>query len=46
MAVTMNKDNVRSLVGSELGSRRIGGQGFRRVLAAVLLVAAFKLLFT
>ena len=34
------------LIGSELGSRRIGSAGFRRVLTAVLLVAAAKLLFT
>jgi len=34
------------LVGSELGSRRIGSAGFRRVLTAVLLVAAAKLLLT
>jgi hypothetical protein len=37
---------VGGLVGSELGSRRIGGSAFRRVLAAVLLVAAAKLLLT
>ena len=37
---------IGGLIGSELGSRRIGGRAFRRVLAAVLMVAAFKLLFT
>ncbi len=36
---------VGGLVGAELGARRMGSVGFRRALAAVLLVAALKLIF-
>lgn len=34
------------LIGSELGSRRIGAPVFRRVLGMVLVVAGFKLIFS
>jgi uncharacterized membrane protein YfcA len=36
---------VGGLVGSELGSRRIGTPTFRRLLGLVLLVAGAKLVF-
>jgi len=36
---------VGGLVGAELGARRLGTVGLRRALAAVLMVAGFKLIF-
>lgn len=37
---------VGALIGSEIGSRRIGTPGFRRLLGAVLVVAGVKLIFS
>ena len=37
---------VRGLIGSELGSRRLKNEGIRRALAAVLVIAGLKLIFT
>lgn len=34
------------LIGTELGSRRLANRGIRRALAAVLVIAALKLIFT
>jgi uncharacterized membrane protein YfcA len=37
---------VGALIGTELGSRRLKNRGIRRALAAVLVVAGLKLIFT
>lgn len=37
---------IGGLIGTELGTRRVATQTFRRLLAGVLVVAGFKLILT